>query len=288
MTVPLPPDYWDWVRAAPVELHDVRRRQWWANEEGQALHSDITQFTRSSPYQMHTRFEGKRGYVTFHRIIKERDEWDHFEGLTRLLGSYLDNQRAALNYLAVQLAHRTILKNPAVADQSLPWNDQLHPEGIEFPLFNKRAKYLSVGAGKVIKLRDEYKAEIQAVQPYHGRYKGLWDLQELGVAYRHRIIHPIAVLPHRRLFQVMLDDEPVRKVEMTVYLDDGPIKNRAQVMDFVAPGVPDDQYEDLKPKITVSIGIDDDLCRGRDCVEVINRINRDVVAVVERFERFFQ
>lgn len=286
LQIPIP-NYWDWLAAGAPELRDMRRRLWWANEEGQTLYDDIAQFTGSDPHGMFIEFDGERWHVSFHRVIEKRAEWDQIERFTRVLGVFLDNNRAALNYLAIALGNLAVEQDPSLVDPSLPWKERFHPESLEFHIFAKKAKWFSEGANKISKLPKPIRVAINEIQPYLGGHKGLWGLQVLAAEYRHRVIHPIAVVPHRHLFKVVLDGIPVKTVDMEIFVEDGPIKHGDKVMDFSVTGVPANRYKDLKPQITVSIGLDHSLCRGRDCIGVINRISEDVIGVVDKFETLF-
>jgi hypothetical protein len=282
------PSYWDWLDDVSPEIRDVRRRMWWAHEDGETLHAAIAEFASTNPHQMFVQHDDDRWQVTFHRMIEEREEWETYERLARILGSYLDSNRAALNYFAVAMAKRAIAEDPSLVDQSLPYMQRLNPDWVEFPIFNKKAKFFDVGEEKIRKLPQKFRSIIQDVQPYNGGHKGLWDLQVLSAEYRHRVIHPITVIPLKEHFAVVLDGEPVDTANMTVHVGDGPIEDGDRVMDFTAGAVPGDRYEDLKPQVTISIGLDHPLCRGRDCMIVINRINKDVVEVAERIEPLFR
>jgi hypothetical protein len=74
---------------------------------------------------------------------------------------------------------------------------------------------------------------------------------------------------------------------MTIFVGDGPVEHDQEVMEFRVPGIGEERYGDVKPSITISIGLDHPLCRGRDAISVINRIGQNVGALIERFERFF-
>lgn len=128
---------------------------------------------------------------------------------------------------------------------------------------------------------------IDLVQPFRGRYQGLWDLQVLAAEYRHRVIDPIAVLPRREMFQVLLDGKPVRAEEMEIFTEYSPIKAGDKVMDFSVTGVPEDRYEDVRPQIAILMGLDHRLGQGRDLIGILNRIKSDVIDVVENFTAEF-
>jgi hypothetical protein len=168
----------------------------------------------------------------------------------------LDNTRASLNYLAVELAKLAIARDPSLVDPAVPWKERLHPGAVEFPTFNMKAKFFDVGEDRIRKLPNEYRRAIQAEQPYNGSNKGLWDLQVLSAEYRHRVIHPVAIIPHRNLFTVVLDNEPVITTDANIHIDDSPIEHNTRIMDFRVVGLPDDRQGDVKPKITISIGLD--------------------------------
>jgi len=231
-------------------------------------------------------FDGDKWHVKFQRRIKEEEEWQEYEILARLFGSFLDNNRAALNYLAVELAKLAIVKDPTLATG--PWKDRLRPEKIEFPIFNAKPKFFDEGEAKIRRLPKTYRDAIKAEQPFiNDDNKGLWDLHILSAEFRHRVIHPIAVLPHKHLFRVLMDDEPVKTTDLRILVGDDPVKHDQEVMEFRTPNISEDRYDDVKPSITISVGFDHPLCRGRDSIAVINRMGNNVGSVIERFVKFF-
>ncbi len=282
------PAYWEWLADGPAELRDCRRRLWWAERDGEALSRAIHSFTKpadgNSPHSVYVSFDAGRYQATFCRMIPEREEWEAFEHFARLIGSWLDHSRAALNYLACNLAELAIREDPSLADESLPFEQRLRPEGLEFPIFEKAAKYKH--RNTVRKLPKKYLDEMEVVQPCFGGDAALWDLQVLAAEYRHRVIHPVAVMPLTQHFGATFDGEPIDG-ELEICAPTGVLEDGTPLMRFTVRDVPAGRERDVKPVIALSIGLDHHLCAGRDCISVVNAVNRAVISVVQRFEPFF-
>jgi len=282
-------DYREWLREGPVELMDCRRRLWWANANGEslatAMHAFMAPTDRSYPHTIFVEIDGDRGRAVFKRTIDESDEWLARERFAQLIGQFLDNHRAALNYLAVELANLAVCENPSLADPNLGRNQQLHPDQIEFPIFAKAAKYRE--KNKVGKLPAKVRGAIESVQPCFGGDSGLWDLQVLSAEFRHRVVHPVAIAPVEQRFGVKLDGGFI-DADFRVLTTGSPLEHDTEVMRFTIPeSVPPERRNDVEPNIAICASLDHPLCASRDCIDVVNGINRAVAGVMERFEAFF-
>jgi hypothetical protein len=272
-------------------LRDCWQRFGWANRDGQTLNERISTFAAVRPNGMHAHtlyvyFQNDRWHVKFLRLIEERDERRAFADMAELFGSFLDNMRASLNYLAFQLANLAIEKDPSLAYPTLPWDDQLHPTAIEFPIFDKPAKYWS--KNKVGELPEEYRVAVKAVQPCFGGNRDLWDLQELSAEYRHRVIHPVAVVPLSDRFGINLNGRPVEGAEITIE-HEGPLVHDTEVMSFtVPPGTWTEGQGRMQPSVPIQIGLDHPLCVNRNLITIANGITYAVGPMLSDFEvRFF-
>jgi hypothetical protein len=128
-------DYEEWFASFPHELRDCLLRLWWADNDGLALHDEVRSFIASKPHTVHVTFDGRRHRAAFRRLIESSEESRWFDRFAQLLGSFLDNNRAALNYLVYQLALRAVDENPSLlADGPLP-------ESVEFPIFSDETAF---------------------------------------------------------------------------------------------------------------------------------------------------
>ncbi len=123
--------------------------------------------------------------MSFRRFLDPLTESRWSDRLTRIFGSFLDNLRGALNYLAYQAACRALILDPTLTD--------LRPEAVEFPIFRNPADYGKTN--RIKKLPDTFRRVFEDVQPSESGYEDLWILHELAREYRHRIVHAVAVFP---------------------------------------------------------------------------------------------
>jgi hypothetical protein len=167
-------DYTLWLGQVGHSIQDVRRRLWWANKDGEALDVAARAFIRGDPYLIGSRRPNDGGdwEAFFERLIDPDDEIGALDGLARLFGCFLDGHRAALNYLACAVAQLAIDEDPSLADPMLDWNQQLHPSAVEFPIFNKQAKYES--SNKIRKLPEEFRTMFEGFQPFKADRQGLF------------------------------------------------------------------------------------------------------------------
>jgi len=269
--------------SSPIDpLDDAWKRIDWAERHGQTLHTAVTEFSQSGAYAVGTKREGDRWRVSFHRLIDPSSEIQWFDRISNLLGAFLDGFRASLNYLAYEIALLAIREDPSLVSESLPYRDRLHPEWIEFPIFIKKAKYNDVNP--IRKLPAKYRDAIEAVQPYDGDFEGLWMLQELAAQYRHRIVHPIAMLPFSDHYGILVNGDLVTDAEIELVPHDGPLKHGDVVMYFTVDA---DADANVNPQVAISPGIDNPVCAGRQIIDVLNVIKADVGRVFRRIEPTF-
>ncbi len=147
----------------------------WADEDGRVLEAEVMGFVKAQPYSVRVDLQGDQGTATLCRVIDPASEAEVLDRYSRLIGSYLDYTRAALNYLTYQVA---LLDAPA--------NPLLDPDKTEFPIFKNRALYAK--RNRVKHLSDKHRVAIESVQPYDGTLPGLWVLHEWSRVYRHRLL----------------------------------------------------------------------------------------------------
>lgn len=242
-------------------LADFNRRLRWADDDGQALHSEITGFVEANPYTVRIDLDGGEGTATLCRLIDPAAEAEILDRCSRRIGSYLDNGRAALNYLAYALA---LIDAPS--------NPQLRPETVEFPIFDNPDIFRK--HNRIKQLSAEHRDAIEAVQPYDGQRPGLWLLHELSRVYRHRLVHATKLGTLDEQHSVVVANGTLESTEV---LYSGLVEDETPVLRFRIVAQEDDSH--VHVNVAVSVCIDDALCRGREAMKVINEIGRDVSGV---------
>jgi hypothetical protein len=242
---------------------DAGQRVDWADKDGEAFGELSKWFNDTGAYALYVQRDGDRWEATWHRHIDADVEAKKFVELARLLGSFLDHCRAALNYSAYQLALHAIR-----VDASL--EGELIPEKVEFPIFQDPKLFRD--QNKIKKLPEKYQLAIESVQPYDGRYPGLWMLHELAREYRHRVVHPTAIIPANTIPEFRLDghliDAPA-DLELIPYqrLVHGDVIMRFS-LDVPAGSK-------VHPQLAIKVGIDHPLTRSLIGTAVLNEIARD-------------
>jgi hypothetical protein len=257
-------------------LMDAGQRIDWANEDGKAFDALSRWFNKTHAYSLLVYRNGDRWEVRWQTNIAPEVEAEKFAELARLLGSFLDHSRAALNYCIYQLALYAIGQEPSL-------RDKINPESVEFPIFNDPEAFRQ--KNKVKKLPEEYRLAIEAVQPYEGRYPGLWILHELAREYRHRVVHPAAILPAKGVAHVLINGQIVLVPDLEVVAPKRP-KHGDVVMRFGLANVELDA--DVKPKLSTAVAIDHPLTADVIGVAVLNQIREDTEAAIKSVMSLFR
>ncbi len=246
-------------------LADTWRRLDWSESDGKALQRVLESFQKTDPYAIGTKFNGERWEGSFHRLVDPRVELKWFDQMSRLLGSYVDNLRAALNYLTYQTALLALREDPSLTD--------LRPESVEFPIFLNPADY---SGNRIKKLPNKFQGVFRSVQPDNSDFYGLWPLHELARESRHRIVHPVAMVPFKAFHGAIVNGQPTDAFEV-VY--EGPLINGKVVMLIDAP-----EDADVHAKMAISPGIQHSLCEGQQMMDVVNEMGDAVRRAVIRIE----
>ena len=257
-------------------LHDAGERLDWANDDGEAFDALSRWFNESRAYALFIQREGDHWEARWHSFIEPEIEVEKFRELARLLGSFLDHSRAALNYSAYQLARYAISQDPSL-------RDQITPEAVEFPIFNDPQAFRQ--KNKVKKLPQEHRDAIEAVQPYDGRYPGLWMLHELAREYRHRVIHPAAILPAEGVSHLLINGQVILTKDLEI-IPHKRLEHGDVVMRFSLPNVEPDA--DVKPQYATAVSIDHPLTRGLISTSVLNQIRTDTETAIAAVMPLFQ
>jgi hypothetical protein len=242
---------------------DAGQRVDWAHKDGEAFGELSKWFNEAGAYAVHVQRDGNRWQATWHRFIEADVEAEKFKELARLLGSFLDHQRAALNYATYQLALHALRVDPSL-------KGKLIPEKVEFPSFQDREVFGE--QNKVKKLPEKYRRAIESVQPYDGRYPGLWMLHELAREYRHRVLHPTAIIPADDVPQFLVDGDPVDPPVDLEVIPHERLVHGDEVMRFSLDVPPDAK---VHPQLAIKVGIDHPLTRSLIGTSVLNRIAED-------------
>jgi hypothetical protein len=253
-------------------LADTWQRVKWANRDGTEFSAISKWFAEEGAYAVHVQREGDRWQASWHRFIDADTEAEKFDELSRLLGSFLDHGRAALNYATYQLAHHAIREDPTL-------KGDLIPESVEFPIFDDPERFKK--DNRIKKLPEKYWLAVENVQPYDGSYPGLWLLHELAREFRHRVVHPMAVLPAESLYHVIVNGELVHPDDLEIVSHER-LEHGDVVMRFTLDT--DDPSPDVHPRVTITIGIDHILCRNLVGVGVLNQIRADTQTAIDTVE----
>ena len=253
-------------------LADTWLRLRWANNDGQAF-SDLGKwFAETSAYAVRVQREGDRWQATWHRFIEPSVEAEKFAELAKHLGSFLDHTRAALNYATYQLALHAIRQDPAL-------QGDLIPDAVEFPIFRDPKGFKR--QNRIKKLPQEHRDAIETVQPYDGRYPGLWVLHELAREYRHRVVHPAAILPAENAHLLLVNGKVTQPSDLEIipheHLEHGDVVMRFSL------DTPDPN-PDVHPYFATTVSIDHVLCRELIGVTVLNGIREDTEAALDVIE----
>jgi hypothetical protein len=252
-------------------LDDARIRLRWANRDAAEFHAICRWFEQTDAYAVEVeRGDDNVWEATWRKPIDPVDENVKFDELARLLGSFLDHGRAALNYSAYQLACHALAQDTSLAGALKPWS-------VEFPIFDDPRRYRD--GNRLKQLPDAYGAPIEQLQPYHGSGSGLWLLHRLAATFRHNVIHVVVIDVLESIYSLEVDGEPqfpnVLKIIPHERVADGDKLMRFKL---------DTDSSDVRPIVPIVIGIDHELCPERDAVGVLNEIARDVQAAIDTID----
>lgn len=234
------------------------------------------EFFRTEPYRLWAEWNGDQWEVRFHSRADPKAETVVLTELARLLGSFLDHARAALNYTAYQVALLAVRDDPLLLQPPEQGGKPFRPESVEFPIFNSADLYRK--SNRLKKLPAKYTDPIEAVQPHHGGHDALWILHELAAQYRHHLVHPAIVWPVADSHRVVVGGQEIEADKIQTFpkakLEPGSVLLRFN-LEGVGLGVPVD------PRVMLAAGIDHELCEGREAVGLLNSIVKEVGDVVE-------
>jgi hypothetical protein len=247
-----------------MDLADFWKRLEWSDDDAETLHAEGLRYFATDPYDFRVDIDGDGGQVVVERTVDPAAEAEIFKRFERLLGCYLDNMRAALNYLTYQLA---------LAD--VPTHPELDPDVVEFPIFTDPKK--SRENYRIKKLSGENWRLLESVQPYDGKLNGLRILHELARVHRHRLLHALGMGTVHDNTGITIDGGTLTELEV---LHDGVFKDETPILRFAFAR--ERPYVQVNAYVTFTICIDHSLCRGRDGSDVLNEITRAAAQVTAK------
>jgi hypothetical protein len=254
-------------------LAEAGQRLRWANGDGEAFSALSKWFKETDAYAVRVQRDGHRYEASWYRDIEPDVEAEKFIELARLLGSFLDHSRAALNYGTYQLALYAIRLNPDL-------EGVLIPESVEFPIFSDPSLFKR--QNRIKKLPEHYRDAIEAIQPYNGRYPGLWVLHELAREYRHRVVHPTGLIPAEGAYHVLVNGRLTRPDDLEIIPHER-LKHGDVVMRFSVE-VAGNPNPGVHPQVATAVGIDHPLTRGLIGTSVLNGIGADAESALDVIE----
>jgi hypothetical protein len=263
-------------------LADVWQRLDWANADGQTFARLSKWFDETGAHGIWVEHDGDRWQATFRRLGDPAVEQEKLTELARVLGSFLEHSRAALNYTVYQLALLALRENPALNSPDLPGKERLRPEMVEYPIVRQREHFRSHNG--IRNLPDKYRGIIEAKQPYDGRNQGLWMLNELAREYRHRVVHAAAISPIESMHHVLVNDQPIETPDMEIIPHER-LKDGDVILRFSLPNLDTDAR--VYPVAALTVGIDHPLTRGLIGTGVLNEIGAALLPIIKEIEAKF-
>lgn len=156
----------------PPTLYGVSEKRNWAEHHLKLVEVCIGDFINSNPCRVITDPDPKHGI--YHARLVYPDKLP-FRTLSLMIGDCVHNMRAALDYMAWELAGANI------ADT-----------GTMFPIFNSPAGFKTRGLKRVKGLPKDAQTAIERLQPYNTRYGGhllaLDAINKIDAADKHKIL----------------------------------------------------------------------------------------------------
>jgi hypothetical protein len=240
-----------------TDLADFWKRMEWSDDDAERLHAEGLRFFETDPYDFRVDLDGDGGQVVVERRAEPAAEAEILKRVERLLGTYLDHVRAALNCLTYQIALSDVRESP-----------ELVADVVEFPIFNDPKTFRKYN--RVKKLSHENRRRFESVQPYDANFNGLWILHELARVHRHRLLHTLGMGTVHENTGLTIDGGTLTEFEV---LHDGVLEDETPILSFAFAR--ERPYVEVNAKVAFTICIDHPLCRGRDGSDVINEITRD-------------
>ena len=193
------------------------------------LYRRIKRFLNSKANRIVNDFASEPGYL----VVKGRSERGPPPTCSALIGEYLYHARAALDYMACELARR----NNKVVDKHVEW-----------PIFCERDAFRNPTSGQFTRavknriglIATKYQAIIEDEQPFEGRYGQPEDdplaiLYELSNYDRHQFIHLTSIVTNASTHDFTPREAAARFQQVSVKY--GAFENNTEIARFrILPG----------------------------------------------------
>lgn len=246
-----------------------------ANEHSADLNREIQTFYATKPYEIVTEFDPNPAHPLPNvtngvHILRAKARSEIPSKIPLVAGELLQGLRSALDYIAWQLA---------LAQSESP------PPTTAFPIFARKKLYLRDRLRFIDGIHPAVHPVFEAVQPYHAGDKAteqpLWVLHRLANDDKHKIPHVVGSLPSG------IEIERPEGVDLGVTISVGPFEDGDEVGSYGIIGGADPETQ-LNVRGTFAIAFGKDTpAQGRHLTDEIDRIGREVDAVIRRFEPFF-
>jgi hypothetical protein len=244
-----------------------------AQEHLDSLKAELDMFLGKDPY--HFNVEGNEDAVTFQPII-------HAAPLrfSTIIGDVVTNSRAALDYIAWQLANRHF-SDPVldpIEDKrwvSFPISENLPRPDDGFSHKMNRFANRKIPAPALTLIRD--------VQPYNPGYKSLWWLHELVNEDKHRM--PLLTVGEVRTAHVVIGKgDYVHRMYFGRIPDDGRVTFQTSPP---PPSKQPDAAMDVRAEAGVSVMWKDVTLPRESADRTLEQIIKAVTNIIPRFDAFF-
>lgn len=239
------------------------------------LRRTIRRFLQSDALGIVNDLTSEPGYLVV-RGISRRPPPPSCSGL---IGEVLYHQRAALDYMACDLAR---------------YNKETVDDHVEFPIFKDPSNFrnpvtarLTDGIVKRIgKLRADHQKVIEDEQPFQGRHgkpedDPLWLLYRLSNFDRHQFIHLTSIVTKESVHDFTPSATAARFRQVSVTY--GPFSNQTEIARFrILEGPEEDVHVQSNVRFDVAFG-DEEPGAGRPVLSTLGGIGVRIGEIIQRF-----
>lgn len=239
------------------------------------LHRTIRRFLESDANGVVNDLTSEPGYL----IVKGISRRPPPRSCSGLIGEVLYNQRAALDYMACDLAR---------------YNGQVVDDHVEFPIFKDPKYFRNPASGKLTDaivsriglLRADHQAVIEEEQPFQGPHGNpeddpLWLLYRLSNFDRHQFIHLTAVVTKESVHDFTPHAAAGRFDPVSVTY--GEFKDQTEIARFrILDGPEEDVHIQSNVRFDVAFGSEGPV-GGRSVVSTLGGIGVRIGEVIQRF-----
>ena len=246
-----------------------------ATKHLKALHRTIERFLKGKANGVINDFTSEPGYL----IVKAFSHSEPPPSCSGLIGETLYHQRAALDYMACDLAR---------------YNKQVVDDHVEFPIFLERDKFRNPVTGnltgavekRIGLLRPDHQTVIEDEQPFQGRHgkpedDPLWLLYRLSNFDRHQFIHLTSIITNASFHNFTPREAAARFEQVSVTY--GAFESQAEVARFRLLGGPELDVH-VQSDVRFDVAFDDNgPGAGRPVRHTLADIGVRIVEIMQRF-----